>query len=404
VVTKACRGGWIAAALNREERHAMPHSASTRAVRRRLLFVPAAVVVVLAAAWSEFWFYAAARAEADLAAWRERARQAGRAQDCVSQSIAGYPFRIEVHCGGASLQLKGDPTLQLKLPLAEVAVQVYDPKLVIGEFTAPLQISEPGRPPALVVQWNIAQGSVRGLPSGVERPSLVVLGASVRAPSLAGNDSVVGAARMELHGRQAPGSRADNPAIQTVLRLNAAVADKLETVFDAAIADKLRALAATPMDTEITATLRGVDEISPKPWPLWFKQWQARGGALAIENARLAQQDVIASGSGALKLTPRGGLDGDFQVTVVGIEKILKMFDIDRILSEGQIGATFNALDRLIPGLGDVARQSAAPGLIAALGERTTLEGKPAVAFPVRFVDGAVFLGPFQVGVVPPLF
>jgi len=105
VVTKACRGGWIAAALNREERHAMPHSASTRAVRRRLLFVPAAVVVVLAAAWSAFWFYAAARAEADLAAWRERARQAGRAQDCVSQSIAGYPFRIEVHCGGASLQL-----------------------------------------------------------------------------------------------------------------------------------------------------------------------------------------------------------------------------------------------------------------------------------------------------------
>jgi len=209
---------------------------------------------------------------------------------------------------------------------------------------------------------------------------------------------------MELHGRQAPGSRADNPAIQTVLRLNAVVADKLETLFDAAIADKLRALAATPMDTEITATLRGVDEISPKPWPLWFKQWQARGGALAIENAQLAQQDVIASGSGALKLTPRGGLDGDLQVTVVGIEKILKMFDIDRILSEGQIGATFNALDRLIPGLGDVARQSAAPGLIAALGERTTLEGKPAVAFPVRFVDGAVFLGPFQVGVVPPLF
>jgi hypothetical protein len=31
-------------------------------------------------------------------------------------------------------------------------------------------------------------------------------------------------------------------------------------------------------------------------------------------------------------------------------------------------------------------------------------EGKPAVAFPIRFTDGAVFLGPFQVGAVPPLF
>jgi hypothetical protein len=404
VVTKACRGGWIAAALNKEERHAMPHSASIPAVRRRLLFVPVAVVVVLAAAWTGFWFYAAARAEVDLAAWRESARQAGRAQDCASQSIEGYPFRIEVHCGGASLQLKGAPTLQLKVPLAEVAVQVYDPKLVIGRFTAPLQISEPGRPPVLLVQWNVAQGSVHGLPSDVERASLVLVGASVRAPSLAGNDAVLGAARLELHGRQAPGSSADNPTIQAVLRLNAAIADKLETVFDAPIADKLRALAATPIDTEITATLRGVDDISPKPWPLWFKAWQARDGALAIENARLAQQDVIARGTGALKLTPHGGLDGDLQVTIVGIEKILKMFDIDRILSEGQIGATFNALDRLVPGLGGVARQSAAPGLIAALGERTTLEGKPAVALPVRFVDGAVFLGPFQVGVVPPLF
>jgi hypothetical protein len=57
-----------------------------------------------------------------------------------------------------------------------------------------------------------------------------------------------------------------------------------------------------------------------------------------------------------------------------------------------------------MPGLGGIARQSAAPGLVAALGERTALEGKPAVAFPVRFVDGTVFIGPFQVGAVPPLF
>ena len=113
---------------------------------------------------------------------------------------------------------------------------------------------------------------------------------------------------------------------------------------------------------------------------------------------------MIAAGSGVLQLTPRGGLEGNLQVTVVGIEKILKMFDIDRIMSEGQIGATFNALDRLVPGLGGIARQSAAPSLIAALGQRTTLEGKPAVAFPIRFVDGTVFLGPFQVGAVPPLF
>jgi Uncharacterized protein conserved in bacteria (DUF2125) len=80
------------------------------------------------------------------------------------------------------------------------------------------------------------------------------------------------------------------------------------------------------------------------------------------------------------------------------------MLDIDRMMTEGQVGASFNALDRLVPGLGGMARQSAAPSLIAALGERTELEGKPAVAFPIRFDDGTVFLGPFRVGAVPPLF
>jgi len=86
------------------------------------------------------------------------------------------------------------------------------------------------------------------------------------------------------------------------------------------------------------------------------------------------------------------------------MERVLKLFDLERIMSEGQIGSTLSALDRLIPGLGGIARQNAAPGLVAALGQRTVLEGKPAVAFPVRFADGAVFLGPFQVGQIPALF
>lgn len=385
----------------------MAHSGFRSAAPRRrrwLLFVPFALVVVLAAVWTGVWFYAASRAETDLAAWRQRERPAGRTQTCASQSIGGYPFLLEVRCGGAGLELQGTPTLQFKLPLAVAAVQVYDPRLLIGEFTGPLEISEAERDPAAVVNWTLGQASVRGLPSSVERASLVLVGPTVRAASLAGNDPVLSARRLELHARQAPGSRADSPAIEAALRLDAAVAEKLASMFDAAVADKLGALAAKPIDADIAGTLRGLDDLSPKPWPAWFKEWQTRGGELKIDKARLAEQDVIAVGAGALKLTARGGLDGTLRVTVVGIEKILKMLDIDRMMTEGQVGATFNALDRLIPGLGGVARQSAAPGLIAALGERTELEGKPAVAFPIRFDDGTVFLGPFQVGVVPPLF
>jgi hypothetical protein len=372
----------------------MSQSASSAAAPRRrwLLFLPFALVVLLAAAWTAVWFYAAARAETEIAVWRARERQAGRAQDCASQSIGGYPFRIEVRCGGASFELKGTPTLQLKLPLAVAAVQVYDPKLLIGEFSGPLEISELGRPPAGIVSWTLAQASVRGLPAGVERASLALVEPTVRDPSTAANGTVFRARRLELHGRQAAGSTAGNPLVEIALQLEAAVADKLHP------------LAAKPIDADIVAIVRGVNDISPKPWATRFREWQARDAQIEITKARLAQEDVIAVGTGVLKLTPRGGLDGDLKVTVVGIEKVLKMFDIERIMSEGQIGATFSALDRLMPGLGGIARQSAAPGLVAALGQRTELEGKPAVAFPVRFVDGAVSLGPFQVGMMPPLF
>jgi hypothetical protein len=41
---------------------------------------------------------------------------------------------------------------------------------------------------------------------------------------------------------------------------------------------------------------------------------------------------------------------------------------------------------------------------INALGKEATLEGKPARTFPLRFADGAVYLGPLKVGQVPPLF
>jgi|SRR5215510_129524 len=370
----------------------MSHSAYRAAVPRRRrwpLFLPFAIVVLLAAAWSGLWFYAAARAETEIAAWRAREFQAGRFQDCATQSIGGYPFRIEVRCGAATFDLKGTPSLRLQLPSVLAAAQVYDPKLLISEFNGPLDISESGRAPTYVVNWTLGQASVRGLPAAVERASLVLDSPTVRDTAV--TETIFRAQRLELHGRQAEGSTPADPVVETVLRVNGAVADKLHP------------LAAKPIDADIAAVLRGINDISPKPWPVRFKEWQAHDGRLEIIKARVQQEDVIAVGAGTLKLTARGGLDGNLQVTVVGIDKVLKMFDIERIMSEGQIGATLSALDRIIPGLGGIARQNT-PSLVSALGQRTVLDGKPAVAFPLRFNDGTVFLGPFQVGEVAPLF
>src|SRR5258707_5895870 len=97
--------------------------------RRWPLFLPFALVVLLAIGWTGFWFHVAARAEAEVATFRERERQAGRLQDCASQSIVGYPFRIEMRCGAAAFELKGTPTLQLKLAFVLAAGPGHVPQL-----------------------------------------------------------------------------------------------------------------------------------------------------------------------------------------------------------------------------------------------------------------------------------
>jgi hypothetical protein len=153
--------------------------------------------------------------------------------------------------------------------------------------------------------------------------------------------------------------------------------------------------------------LRGLADFSPKPWPMRFREIQERNGSIEIIRARVQQGDVLAVSAGMLSLTPRGGLDGQMQITVVNIEQVLKALDLDRMMSEGKVGQAVNALDRLVPGLGNLARQNARPGILAglgAIGQNSTLEGKPAVTLPLRFADGAVMLGPFPVGRVPPLF
>jgi hypothetical protein len=368
------------------------------ASRRRLwpVVVPLVLVVALAIIWTGLWFYAASAAEATLAGWREREAKSGRIYNCGKQTIGGYPFRFEVRCSDLGMELHGiEPPVALKALDLLVAVQIYQPTLVISEFTGPLTIAEPGRPPGYIANWTLGQSSLRGTPASPERLSIVVEQPTVDRIEAGANATVLKAARIEVHGRIAEGSAAGNPVIEAVLRLGAAAAPELHP------------LAAQPLDADITATLRGLADFSPKPWPARLREIQARGGSIEITKARVQQGEVIAVASGTLRLTARGALDGQLNVTVVGIDKVLKILDIDRIVSEGKIGSAIGRLDRIMPGLGQIARQNAAPGIaigLGAIGQNTTLDGKPAVTVPLRFADGQVLLGPFPVGRTPPLF
>jgi hypothetical protein len=380
------------------------------------LFILPILLVVAALGWSAFWFYSASQVDSASDAWRAREARSGRVYDCAKRSVAGFPFRLEVRCDGVSVSLSSQTAGQAatqapvtaKLGEILVVAQVYDPKLLIAEFTAPATIYDHGQQPSMTVNWRTARSSVVGLrarnaPHHLRHASIDRVNGTVQAP-------LARAKHDELHSRLAS-SALDRPVIETVLKI------------ESGSVQEMHPLLAEPFDADARTMLSGLKDFSPKPWPQRFREIQAAGGHVEVVQSRIRQGALVAVAAGTLSLSANGRLDGDLQMTVAGIERVIPALGIEKMLDEGVPQATldrvapgvktsdvnnlFGALDRAIPGLGKVVKQNANVGVAAginALGKEAVLEGKKARAFPLRFVDGAVFLGPLKVGQVPPLF
>jgi hypothetical protein len=277
-----------------------------------------------------------------------------------------------------------------------VAAQVYEPTLLITEFRGPLTVAAPGQAPDIIVNWKLAQSSLRGTPFEPERVSLAVDLPVVERVSGGSPQAVLRAKHFELHGRIAEGSVHSNPVVETVLRLNGATAEALHPA------------AATPVDADITMVLRGLKDFTPKSWPDRFREIQAAGGGIEITQARLVQGESLAVGSGGLKVNANGRLDGELRVTVAGLEAFLNAIGAQQMVQQSPtVDRLAGALDRVMPGLGGMARQQASANIgagINLLGQPATLEGKRAVTLPLKFNDGAIYLGPIPVGKAPAVF
>jgi hypothetical protein len=380
------------------------------------LFIMPALLVVAAIAWSGFWFYAASEVWVRADAWRAQEAKAGRVYDCGKRSVAGYPFRLEVRCHDASVSLLSQ-TAGAQTPfiarLGEILVvaQIYQPDRLIAEFKAPATLADGGQPPSLKVNWTLGRSSVFGLPDVPQRASIVFDNPSIDRVNGPVQTPLARANHVELHGRLAEGSSVANPVIETVLQIAGGTIQELHP------------LLAAPFEADVQTRLSGLKDFSPKPWPERFREIQAAGGKVEIVRSRIQQGDLVSVAAGTLSLNASGRIDGELQMTVTGIEKVIPALGIDKMLEQGVPQATldrvapgvkskdltnlFGALDRAIPGLGKAVQQNANVGVAAginSLGTEAELEGKKARAFPLRFVDGAVFLGPLRVAQIPPLF
>jgi hypothetical protein len=343
---------------------------STPASKRNRRYIALLLLVLLVAGgWIAFWYYAQQKAQATLDGWQVREAKAGRVYACGSESLGGFPFRFELQCDGASATMpSANPPLELKTPGILVAAQVYQPTLLISEFTGPLTVAEIGHPPNIVANWKLAQSSVRGLPGAPERVSLVFDEPAIDRANPA--EQILQAKHIEIHGRMLEGSANDRPVIEIGLR-----SEKLS-------APVAGSMALVPIDAEIDGVLRGLKDFSPKPWPQRFREIQQAGGTIEIRSARVAQGDTVAVGSGTVTINQHGKLDGQLNLTVAGLEAFINQV---AAANKQKLGFSVSI------GLG-------------LLGGNAKVEGRRAIALPLRVSDGVMLLGPIKLGEIPPLF
>lgn len=397
------------------------HDTSLLTPRRRLwpVFVMPVAMILAAGAWSAFWFYAASQVDEKFDGWRVREAKSGRTYACANRSVAGFPFRMEVRCESPTVTLVSQTPeqistmTQLTAQLKDILVlaQIYDPTKIIAEFTGPAMVSNRGEAPSFAANWTTGRASVAGLPTTPQRVSMVFDNPAVDRIEAGVQSPMFRASHLELHTRLLEGSLANNPVVETALQLAGGRVQGMHPVL------------AEPFEADIRAQLRGLKNFSPKPWPERFREIQAAGGRLDFTQSRIQQGEMIAVAAGSLGLTPTGYLDGELKMTVAGIDKIVPLLGIEKLLEEGvqqstvdriapgvnaqDVNRLIGTLDRMIPGLGNVARKNANAGVVAGinlLGQPSTLEGRKAQAFPLKFVEGAVFIGPLKVAQSPPLF
>jgi hypothetical protein len=369
------------------------------------LLVTTAVIIVVAVVWSWLWYYAASIADRALSGWINREAALGRVYACGTQSIGGFPFSIVTRCDRAAATFNSNkPPFDVRAAGVTFSADVYRPTLLSGQIAGPVTLADPGQPPIFVINWTRGQITLLGLPPDPERVTV-----SLRQPRLdriAGPDTgmIFRADSVDVDGRIISGSARSNPVIEATGH------------FSAAIAPTFHPLLAAPLQGKIDVTMRGFKDFSPKPWPALFREMQASGGGIEIKSVRIERSDAIVVGTGQLTVNGNGKLDGVIDVNVAGIENIIPLLGIDQLIGQGIDRLTggngssdqgLSALDRLMPGLGDVVRQSASSSVIdniKKMGQPAEIDKKPAIALPLRVTDGVIFIGLIPLGVVPPLF
>lgn len=370
--------------------------------RMRMVTASLVTILVAGAGWSATWFYAARSAETAIASWIDGEAKSGRSYDCGSRTVSGFPLRVEMRCNDPKVTLAlGQSTLVVNAKELRATASLLQPDVLTTEFTGPLSVAGPGQSAQYVGNWTLAQTIVHGLSPSPKQVSVVVDGLQFYRVSQNSMDPVLAGDRLRLDARRNPSSAAGTTAF-----------DMTAHVDEGSIADGGLIL-SQPFAAEISAVLHDVSNTTPKALIARLQEWQSGGGRLEVTAARIQQGDAVATAAGNIGLSNSGRIEGALRVATSGPYQQLAQ----SYIQNGQRGAAER--ERLAQSfLGGSRVQSRSIDNIqrterelqreAAERERQRTTPNPPTGgsfeVPIRFVDGAVYLGSVELVKIPPLF
>lgn len=331
--------------------------------RRWRLYVPIISLALLAAIWSAIWFFGRAQVETAIADWRAQEALSGRTYDCADEALTGYPFRFQYRCTDLTI-VHTNEDLRIAVPEAIGVAQAYRPTRMIFEVKSPGQIVYRGAEIANA-EWSLLQASLSL--SGLQFDRLsVVADAPVFTIAATPDRKVSGTAtRIAFHARRMP-----EPVSALPLQ-----------DFDVAIRADAIAVngGAVPWTGSLDGAVTGVPPTTRLSSAFW-RAWQAADGEVELKNLTLTDDNTTLVSTGALRATPDGALNGEFDIG---------MATKDPATAGGDPTAAYFAMLTTAAGI---------------FGSAATVNGVEGRAVELKIEQGAVALGAMQLGVLPRLF
>ena len=330
--------------------------------KRWKLFAPVIALGVLALGLVAFWFFASRAAGSALDAWIERENRLGRVWTCAERSIAGFPFRLEVTCKGASFtNAAASPVARGSLPRILVVTQIYQRDLLLVEFDGPLRLEGRTAGEVASFDWDILRASIRGVPGVPQRISVDGKKIKATAANAGGPIGEVAAETLEVHLRRDPQRFETERAYDLALRSTGIISAALDRAAGGA--------GGASLDARLSLTR--AEPFLGEGFPATAERWRNEGGRLTLSEFRFAKGDrrIEATGEGGLDAQKRP--EGRLELSLTGFNDLLR----------GLVGN---------------------PQAGALLGLRSGAQN--AIKLPLRAERGMLAIGPLPLFPLPPLY